>query len=56
MIEFIQNNQPVKLADMMASISDVSIHTLKKDLQYMKSENLIEAIGKNKGTFYIMKD
>ncbi|MDT3740860.1 MAG: Fic family protein [Candidatus Kapabacteria bacterium] len=55
-IDFIQNNQPVKLADMMASISDVSIHTLKKDLQYMKSENLIEAIGKNKGTFYIMKD
>jgi Fic family protein len=53
--EFITYNQPIKLADLVNNIPDVSIHTLKKDLQYMKTEQIIESIGKNKGTVYILK-
>ncbi len=35
---------------------DISINTLKKDLQYMKIEQIIESVGKNKGTVYMLKD
>jgi predicted HTH transcriptional regulator len=54
--EFITINQPIKLSDLVNSMSDISINTLKKDLQYMKIEKIIESVGKNKGTFYVLKD
>ena len=54
--EFITSNQPIKLADLANSMTDISINTLKKDLQYMKAEQIIESLGKNKGTVYILKD
>ncbi len=54
--EFISGNQPIKLSDLVNSMPDVSVNTLKKDLQYMKTEQIIESIGKNKGTVYILKD
>lgn len=49
---FIQKNQPVKLNDLVIAIPDTTIHTIKKDLQYLKSENHIESDGKNRGTIY----
>jgi DNA-binding transcriptional regulator YhcF (GntR family) len=36
-------------------MTDISINTLKKDLQYLKKEQIIESVGKNKGTVYILK-
>lgn len=54
--EFIVKNQPIKLSDLVISMPETSINTLKKDLQYMKTEQIIESVGKNKGTVYIMKD
>jgi Fic family protein len=51
---FIQKNQPVKLNDLVLAITDTTVHTIKKDLQYLKSENLIESEGKNRGTIYII--
>jgi len=53
--EFISGNQPIKLSDLVKSMPDISINTLKKDLLYMKAEQIIESVGKNKGTVYIMK-
>ncbi len=50
--EFIEKNQPIKLNDLVLAMSDITIHTLKKDLQYMKTEQIIASIGKNRGTIY----
>ncbi|NVO12057.1 MAG: Fic family protein [Bacteroidales bacterium] len=54
--DFIKTNQPIKLADLASSMSDISINTLKKDLQYMKTEQIIESVGKNKGSVYLLKE
>lgn len=53
--EFIEKNQPIKLADLAKNLTEISINTLKKDLQYLKKEQIIDSIGKNKGTIYILK-
>ena len=54
--EFITNNQPIKLSDIVNSMPEISINTIKKDLQYMKAEQIIESIGERKGTIYILKE
>lgn len=53
--EFIEKNQPIKLNDLVQAMSDITIHTLKKDLQYMKTEQIIASIGKNRGTIYSIR-
>ena len=54
--KFIGKNQPVKISDISKSFENITIHTLKKDLQYMKSEKMIIALGKGKGTVYILEN
>lgn len=53
--ELIIKHQPVKISDIMKFIPEVSRNTLKKDLTYLRDENIVEVIGKNKGTLYLMK-
>jgi Fic family protein len=53
--EFIERNQPIKLNDLVQAMSEITIHTLKKDLQYMKIEQIIVSIGKNRGTIYSIR-
>ena len=55
-LEFVQSSQPVMVSDIAARLAGVSIHTIKKDLLYLKTEQMIVAIGKNKGTFYLIKE
>jgi len=55
-MEFIKNNQPIKLADLAKAIPEISINTLKKDLQYLKVEQNIHSIGKYRGTVYVTKE
>jgi Fic family protein len=54
-LKFIQENQPVKLADIVQNLPQFTIASLKKDLQYLVNEYEIEKIGKNKGTIYKIK-
>ncbi|MDH5382102.1 MAG: Fic family protein [Cyclobacteriaceae bacterium] len=54
--KFIEKEQPIKLADLVKAIPEISIHTLKKDLQYLKTERIIDSIGKNRGTIYMIKE
>jgi len=54
--KFIEKEQPIKLADLVKAIPDISIHTLKKDLQYLKTEQIIDSVGKNRGTIYMIKE
>ena len=53
--EYIEKNQPLKISDLAKKFNNINIHTLKKDLQYMKREQIIQTIGKGKGTVYIIK-
>lgn len=53
--EFIEKKQPVKLGDLANAMPDISINTLKKDLLYLKTEQIINSVGKNRGAIYIIK-
>ncbi len=55
-LDFITQNQPIKLADLNDKFKRISVNTLKKDLAYMKNENVIATHGKNKGTVYYISD
>ena len=55
-MDFIKNNQPIKLADLAKAMPKISINTLKKDLQYLKVEQNIDSIGKYRGTVYVTKE
>ncbi len=48
----IRKYQPVKLADVARRMQDVSINTMKKDLQQLKAMGIISSSGKNRGTVY----
>ncbi|HNZ26207.1 MAG TPA: Fic family protein [Spirochaetota bacterium] len=54
-VDFITNNQPVKLQDILEKLPDYSKNTIKNDLIYLKNENAIEQVGKYKGATYILK-
>ena len=55
-MEFIKSNQPIKVSDLTLAMNEVTSHTLKKDLLYLKTEQFIDSIGKYKGTFYVIKE
>lgn len=54
--EFIEKEQPIKLSDLSKMFTEISVHTLKKDLQYLKKEQIITSIGKNRGTIYMINE
>jgi Fic family protein len=54
--DFIEKEQPIKLADLTNAFPSLTIHTIKKDLQYLKKEQVISAIGKNRGMVYLIKE
>jgi len=53
--EFIDGKQPVKLGDLINAMPDISVNTLKKDLQYLKTEKIIDSVGKNRGAIYLLR-
>jgi len=54
-VDFIKNNQPAKLQDILEKLPDFPKNTIKNDLIYLKNENVIEQVGKYKGATYIVK-
>jgi len=54
-LEYIRQNQPVKIGDVVASLQEYTLPSIKKDLQYLVKELEIEKLGKNKGTIYIIR-
>lgn len=54
-LQYIRENQPVKMADLLSILPEYSPSTIKKDLQYLVKELEIEKIGEKKGTIYIVK-
>jgi len=53
--DYLELNQPLKISDIAKAFKRTNIHTIKKDLQYMKQEKAITSIGKGKGTVYIIE-
>ncbi len=53
--EYIIENQPLKFSDISKRFNEINIHTLKKDMLYMRKEKMVESLGKGKGTVYIGK-
>ena len=53
--QFIIEQKTVKVADLSGAFPDISPNTLKKDLQYMRAEQIISTVGQGKGTVYLIK-
>jgi len=53
--EYLKENQPLKISDLAKKFKNINFNTIKKDLQYMKKEQIISSIGKGKGTVYIIE-
>lgn len=54
-LDCIMKNEPIKLSDISEAFQELSVNTIKKDLQHLKAENYVEAIGEKKGTVYVSK-
>jgi Fic family protein len=53
--QYVETNQPVKLGDIAKAHPDVSINTLKKDVQLLVQQQIISKAGEKKGTVYIKR-
>ena len=53
--EYLKKNQPLKISDIAKRFENININTIKKDLQYMKKEQIIISVGKGKGTVYLIE-
>lgn len=54
-VSYIQEHQPVKIGDMSKGLAQYTLAIIKKDLQYLTNEFVIEKIGNNRGTIYKIK-
>lgn len=52
----IQAQEPTKVSDLSQTLTTVSINTIKKDLQYLVTEQFVEKLGKGRGTIYVIRD
>ena len=52
----IEKFQPIKVSDLATKFPEIQLSTLKKDLQYLKQEQVIKMIGIGKGSIYISND
>jgi len=55
LLTFINEQEPVKMADLAANFPEVSTSTIKNDLQLLRKLEKIEKIGERKSTIYISK-
>ncbi len=51
---FLLENQPCKVGDINKNFPDISINTLKKDLQYLVKNKIITKVGERKATIYMI--
>lgn len=54
--DFITSNQPVKVSDLANQFPEIGLSTLKKDLHYLRSEQVLTMIGKGKGSVYVLTE
>lgn len=54
--DFITENQPQKVSDLANQFPEIGLSTLKKDLQYLRNEQVLKMLGKGKGTVYLLNE
>ncbi|MCL6258222.1 Fic family protein [Aquiflexum sp. TKW24L] len=54
--DFVKDSMPVKVSDLAKEFPEIGLSTLKKDLQYLRDEQVLTMIGKGKGTIYVLND
>lgn len=54
--EYIASRQPIKVGDLAKQFPEFSLSSLKKDLQYLRQEQVLKMIGKGKGSVYILNE
>jgi len=52
---YIDQHQPVKAGDVLAAFPATPASTLKKDLRYLRDEQIILSVGRGKSTVYVAK-
>ena len=55
-VNYIKDNEPIKISDLIFTLSNYTPYILKKDVRYLVDERLIKKIGKGKGTIYVSND
>ena len=50
--EFLLVHEPCKISDIKKDFPDLSINTLKKDMQYLVKNGIVEKLGQRKGSYY----
>ena len=53
-LNFIKENEPIKISDLTKSLKEFTPYILKKDIRYLVDEGMIKKIGKGKATTYIL--
>jgi Fic family protein len=53
-LDFIQQNQPVKISDITTQLPQFNQASVRKDLQYLMTEFEIQKIGVNRGSIYVI--
>jgi len=53
-LAFISQHQPLKVGDVAAGLPQYTIHSLRKDLQYLYQQGAIDRTGKGKGVVYFV--
>jgi Fic family protein len=52
--DYISKNQPIKVSDLSIRFPEIPLATLKKDLQYLRNEQVLIMVGKGKGSVYMI--
>ncbi len=54
--QFIKENEPVKISDIITALSDYTAYTIKKDVKYLLDEKLVKKLGKGRSTIYVVNE
>ena len=55
-LQFVQNNEPVKISDVTSALKGYTPYTLRKDIKYLTEEGVIKKLGKARATIYVMNE
>ena len=56
LVQFITDNEPVKINDIVTSLTEFTSYTLKKDVKYLMDEAIVKKIGKASATIYLINE
>lgn len=55
-LQFVKEQEPVKMSDVITVLKDFKSYTLKKDMKYFVDEGLITKVGQGRGTIYVFNN